>query len=262
MVLGGLRVGLTPLELAHSYVTLAHGGKRVSGSLAAYEEGPVAYTSVEGAGIEDSNDPEAKRVVREDVAQQATQILQTVVSSGTGKSAQIGEFAAGKTGTTEHYQDALFVGFTNTLTVAVWVGYPTGGKAMEFEYHGEPVAGGTFPAEIWRDFMLRAKKIREARTPESKEGDEGTTAPAGVVPAGPTGDGEAAPKDEPKRERKKATPQREPAPALPDGGGGSPAPTPEPSEPTPGAPPPPPPAGGGGGSGGGQSGAGGTGASP
>ena len=85
MVLGGLRVGLTPLELGHSYVTLAHGGKRVSGSLAAYDNGPVAYTSVEGSGIDDHNDTETKRVVSEGVAQQATQILQTVVSSGTGK---------------------------------------------------------------------------------------------------------------------------------------------------------------------------------
>ena len=77
-----------------------------------------------------------------------------MVSSGTGKAAQIGEFAAGKTGTTENYGDAWFVGFNEELTVAVWVGYRTGSQPMETEYHGEPVAGGTFPAEIWHDFML------------------------------------------------------------------------------------------------------------
>jgi penicillin-binding protein 1A len=248
MVLGGLRVGLTPLELGHSYETLAEGGKRISGSLAAYDDGPVAYTSVDGGGIDDKNKTESKRVVDEDVASQATQILQTVVSSGTGKNAQIGEFAAGKTGTTEHYQDALFVGFTNTLTVAVWIGYPTGGKAMEFEYHGEPVAGGTYPAEIWRDFMLRAKKIQEARAPDTKD-NEGTTAPAIIVPAGPTGD--SAPEPETKSKRKpRSAPQQEPEPAPQDGGGGGVAPTPEPEppvEPVPGTPAPNPPQGGGGG---------------
>jgi penicillin-binding protein 1A len=256
MVLGGLRVGLTPLELGHSYETLAEGGKRISGSLAAYDDGPVAYTNVDGGGIDDKNKTEAKRVVDEDVAGQATRILQTVVSSGTGKNAQIGEFAAGKTGTTEHYQDALFVGFTNTLTVAVWIGYPTGGKAMEFEYHGEPVAGGTYPAEIWRDFMLRAKKIQEARAPDTKD-NEGTTAPAIIVPAGPTGD--AAPEPEPKSKRKpRSAPQQEPERAPQDGGGGGVAPAPEPeppAEPVPGTPAPTPPQGGSGGGGGAGAGA-------
>ena len=57
-------------------------------------------------------------------AQIAQQLLGGVVSSGTGKAAQIGEFAAGKTGTTENYGDAWFVGFNKELTVAVWVGYP------------------------------------------------------------------------------------------------------------------------------------------
>jgi penicillin-binding protein 1A len=252
MVLGGLRVGLTPLELGHAYETLADGGKRVSGSLAAYDDGPVAYTSVKGSGIDDSNHTEAKRVVPEGVARQATQILQTVISGGTGKAAQIGEFAAGKTGTTEHYQDALFVGFTNTLTVAVWVGYPTGGKAMEFEYHGKPVAGGTYPAEIWRDFMLRAGKIREARSNEKNTPEEGTTPPAGIVPVGPTGDGGTDTKRPSKRERSKgAAPEEEPKSTPQEGGGAAPVPEPEPVPPTPVTPPPDTPQGGGG-----QSGAG------
>lgn len=258
MVLGGLRVGLTPLELAHAYNTLADDGKRVSGSLAAYDHGPIAITSVKGSGIHDSNDTKTKRVMSDSVAQQATQILQTVISGGTGKAAQIGEFAAGKTGTTEHYQDALFVGYTHTLTVAVWMGYPTGGKAMEFEYRGKPVAGGTYPAEIWRDFMLRAKKIQEARATEKNPDEAGTTAPAVVVPTGTTGTETAAP--EKKRDRKeKATPQPETNRSPQDGGGGAPTPTPEPAptEPVPGTPSPQPPSGGGGGgSGGGQPNAG------
>ena len=57
-----------------------------------------------------------------------------MIQSGTGKAAQIGEFAAGKTGTTENYGDAWFVGFNKELTVAVWVGYPDRLKPMETEY--------------------------------------------------------------------------------------------------------------------------------
>ena len=52
---------------------------------------------------------------------------------------------AGKTGTTENYGDAWFVGYTPQLAVAVWVGYPTTLKPMLTEFHGEPVAGGTLP---------------------------------------------------------------------------------------------------------------------
>ena len=91
MVLGGLKVGVTPLEMADSYLTLAHGGSRVSGTLSAYDGGPVAYTKVKGSGIGDENDTRSEREVPEGVASQATQILQTVVSSGTGKNAATGE---------------------------------------------------------------------------------------------------------------------------------------------------------------------------
>src|SRR5205814_3742318 len=90
-------------------------------------------------------------------------ILAQVITSGTGKAAQIGEFAAGKTGTTENYGDAWFVGFNKDLTVAVWVGYPDRLKPMLTEYRGQPVAGGTYPAEIWHDFMMSWIHIRDAR---------------------------------------------------------------------------------------------------
>ncbi len=63
---------------------------------------------------------------------------------------------AGKTGTTENYGDAWFVGYTPQLAVAVWVGYPDRLEPMETEFEGDPVAGGTFPALIWRTFAERA----------------------------------------------------------------------------------------------------------
>jgi penicillin-binding protein 1A len=252
MILGGLRVGVTPLELTDAYLTLAHGGSRVSGSLAAYEGGPVAFTKVEGAGIDDKNETKTKRVIPEGVARQATQILQTVVSGGTGRSAAIGGFAAGKTGTTENYQDAWFVGFNETMTVAVWVGYPKGGRAMETEFHGEPVAGGTYPAELWREFMLSVKTIREGRAKKRlPEGGTGPTAPAPVAPA-PSVDGGTEQREQPKPRRK-----RQDTKASPKAPAATPAPEPaqppeENPEPAPGEPPPTsptPPSGGAGGGG-------------
>jgi hypothetical protein len=73
---------------------------------------------------------------------------------------------AGKTGTTENYGDAWFVGYTPQLAVAVWVGYPDRLEPMETEFNGDPVAGGTFPALIWRSFAKRAL-ARMEEPPES-----------------------------------------------------------------------------------------------
>jgi penicillin-binding protein 1A len=214
----------------------------------------VTFTRVEGGNIDDKNKVERERAVPENVAQQATQILSSVVTSGTGRAAQIGEFAAGKTGTTENYQDAWFVGFDDDLTVAVWVGYPEGAKPMETEYRGEPVAGGTFPAEIWHDFMVNANKIRASRSTKDKKGTTGPTGPVGVPAPVQTAPSEQSAPQKTKR-KKRETP-------TPDKGGETPA-APAPTEPTPDpqptpapgpAPAPTPPSGGSGGSGGASSG--------
>jgi membrane peptidoglycan carboxypeptidase len=88
-----------------------------------------------------------------------------VISSGTGKRAALADrTAAGKTGTTENYGDAWFVGYTPQLATAVWVGYPNRLKPMLTEFNGQAVAGGTFPAEIWRAFTQSALA---GATPES-----------------------------------------------------------------------------------------------
>ena len=172
---------------------------------------------MKGTGIDDENKTRRKRVISEGIAEQATQILSTVVTGGTGRAASIGEFAAGKTGTTENYQDAWFVGFNDDMTVAVWVGYPEGAKPMETEYRGEPVAGGTFPAEIWHDFMLSVKKIREVRSPDKdKDKDETPVPTVPTAPAPVEGDGDGDTK--PKRERTgkpKRAPERGPGRACP-----------------------------------------------
>src|SRR5438552_8531720 len=86
-----------------------------------------------------------------------TQLLEGVVTGGTGQAAALpGRAVAGKTGTTENYGDAWFVGYTPQLVTAVWVGYPRGLVPMQSEFHGKPVAGGTFPALIWKSFMEKA----------------------------------------------------------------------------------------------------------
>jgi len=168
MILGGLETGVTPLEMAYAYSTIANGGKRVRGSLST-TSGPVAVEKVERGGeVLDENERRSERVYPEVIGESAKNILSGVITAGTGQAADIGEFAAGKTGTTENYGDAWFVGFNREYTVAVWVGYPDRLKYMETEYAGGPVAGGTYPALIWRDFLTGAIRIRDQRDPDKQ----------------------------------------------------------------------------------------------
>jgi penicillin-binding protein 1A len=147
--LGGLRLGVTPLEMANAYATLASGGMRNK---------PKAIKRVVFADgkSEDLGKPERKRVLTDGQAYEVTQILEQNVLGGTGTAAQIGCPAAGKTGTTDEFNDAWFVGYTPNLSTAVWVGYPDEQISMESTRIGS-VAGGTWPAMIWHDFMSTAK---------------------------------------------------------------------------------------------------------
>jgi penicillin-binding protein 1A len=185
MTLGGLREGVTPLEMAYAYSTLANNGERVWGTMGPSARSPVAIEKVmqPDGKVRDQNHVRHTRVIPYNIAQTAKGILARVISGGTGTAAQIGEFAAGKTGTTENYGDAWFVGFNKDLTVAVWVGYPDRLKPMLTEYRGQPVAGGTFPAEIWHDFMTSWIKLRDARqaTRDAKRGVE-TPTPTNTTP--------------------------------------------------------------------------------
>jgi penicillin-binding protein 1A len=242
MTLGGLSQGLTPLELAYAYSTIANKGVRVSGSLGS-EAGPVGVERVDGSGIDARNNVRRERVFPEQIGETAQQLLAGVVQGGTGKSAQIGEFAAGKTGTTENYGDAWFVGFNKELTVAVWVGYPDRLHQMKTEYHGSPVAGGTFPTEIWHDFMASWINIREQRDLADGKDDTDTVPQLPTGPAAPGGTTpetfttpEQAPDEEGQRENR-----GDPAPREPQ----QPPETPD----TPATPPPAPPGTGGGGGG-------------
>jgi membrane peptidoglycan carboxypeptidase len=164
----------TPLEMARAYSALADGGDRLDSSI--FGNQPIVVKSVRfasgktepnlvqtvpvpglsngGAGIED-------------------ELLQGVVQYGTGVAARLpGWQVAGKTGTTENYGDAWFVGFTPPpvqgpdLVTAVWVGYPNNLVPMTSQFHGQPVEGGTFPALIWKAYMEKALPyLHETPTP-------------------------------------------------------------------------------------------------
>jgi penicillin-binding protein 1A len=145
---------VSPLEMARAFASFANGGRRVDGSL--FKNRPRVVLSVKGCG--GKNAPKPHQAISETNAEIVNSILQQVVQSGTGKRAQLrdGRPVAGKTGTTENYGDAWFVGYTPQLAVAVWVGYPNTLRPMLTEYHGRAVAGGTFPALIWKSFMETA----------------------------------------------------------------------------------------------------------
>ncbi|MGI8556820.1 MAG: transglycosylase domain-containing protein [Solirubrobacteraceae bacterium] len=169
ITLGGLRQGVTPLDMAHAYETFAHGGERVTGTLASPNAGPVGIHSVQlpGRSEPDRNKLILQRILPADLVSTETDMLHSVVISGTAKAADFGQYAAGKTGTTENYSDAWFIGYTKQMTVAVWVGYPTRLRSMKTDFNGGPVEGGTFPALIWHDFMLDATGILQSRAAQS-----------------------------------------------------------------------------------------------
>ena len=138
--LGGLRLGVTPLEMAGAYATLSAGGIR---------HRPTAIRKVvfpDGKSEELSTE-KGKRVLTDGEAYEVTRILEANVQSGTGRTASgLGCPAAGKTGTTDNNNDAWFVGYTPHLSSAVWLGYPDALIST-----GEQ--GGGRPASIWTAFM-------------------------------------------------------------------------------------------------------------
>ncbi|HSK47357.1 MAG TPA: PBP1A family penicillin-binding protein [Coriobacteriia bacterium] len=148
IALGGLEDGVSPLEMARAYATLASGGRRP----ATY--GIARVADLDGKVLQKTK-PKSVRALDPAVAYLTTDILTGVIERGTGTAAQIGRPAAGKTGTTQQYRDAWFVGYTPDLVTAVWVGYPDSQKEMD-SVHGISVTGGTLPAQIWSRFMKSA----------------------------------------------------------------------------------------------------------
>jgi penicillin-binding protein 1A len=270
MTIGGLTVGVTPLDMAHSYETIAHGGRRVTGTLAE-DDAPVGIQEVEAPGRplpdgarHDKNRVLTKQVLPPEVAQTETSMLETVIQYGTGRAASIGQFAAGKTGTTSNYGDAWFVGWDSKYTVAVWVGFPNKLIPMTNDFDDGPVLGGTFPALIWHDFMTSALQIDKNRAEQAAAGaaHKGGTGETGVntsttsapvesgspssngatgagTPSSGTGKANGKPTTPAPTGGEKgagapsATPEHAAAPATP-----TPSPTPAPGNESPSTPPP------------------------
>ncbi len=139
--IGGLRLGVTPLEQADAYATLAGGGVHHSATAISKVVFPNGDTDV-------PDEDASSRAFSDGIAYEVTDILKGVITSGTGTSANIGCPAAGKTGTTDDYTDAWFVGYTPRLSTAVWVGYPNARTSM-----GSGAFGGTYAAPVWHDYM-------------------------------------------------------------------------------------------------------------
>jgi penicillin-binding protein 1A len=145
-------IGVTPLDMASAYATLAAGG--------IYSK-PMAITKVvlPNGSIDTEagwGKPKRQRVIPDWVASTVTSVLEENMLSGTGRGAHLADRTdAGKTGTTDNYADAWFCGYMPFLEATVWIGYPKGEIPM-LSVHGIAVSGPTFPATIWHLFMESA----------------------------------------------------------------------------------------------------------
>jgi penicillin-binding protein 1A len=142
--IGGLSTGVSPLEMANAYATLANGG---------VHHDPTAISKVEfpNGKVDDIGEDEGNRVLTPGEAWEVTRILEGVITQGTGAGyTSIGcTSEAGKTGTSEEESDAWFVGYTPLYSTAVWVGHPASRESTGF---GGPTAG-----PIWQNFMSAAQ---------------------------------------------------------------------------------------------------------
>lgn len=152
IALGGLTRGVSPLEMASSYGTIAN-------------EGVAVVPSGVDRVVDDRDrlvykpDRSGTRAISAKTAKRLAGVLHEVYSRGTGTGANTGRWGAVKTGTAQSWQDAWTVGYSGPLSTAVWVGYPNAQVPMT-NVHGKKVTGGSFPAEIWKRYMAEATAQR------------------------------------------------------------------------------------------------------
>jgi penicillin-binding protein 1A len=185
--IGGLRLGVSPLELTDAYATLASGG---------IHHNPVAVERVvfPNGHVDRPEPADPQRVLPEAVAYEVTRLLHDNITEGTGTAAYTGcAGQAGKTGTTDEYTDAWFSGYQPNLATAVWVGYPESNEISMTSVHGITVFGGTFPAEIWHSLYSNAgvpcEEFSEPRKPISWAPFYGQFTQAGPSKEGAKGGG-------------------------------------------------------------------------
>ena len=144
--LGGLKLGVTPLEMANVYATLADGGWRNS---------PIAITKVvfpDGRVDTNWGKPHRVKVLSTGVTGEETRILHENVLGGTAARSIINCPTAAKTGTTSEFIDAWLDGYNSEYSTVVWMGYPNKRVSMT-DVHGELQQGGALPSVIWHDYM-------------------------------------------------------------------------------------------------------------
>ncbi len=142
--------GVSPLEMAIAYSTFASGGVRHS---------PYWIRRVEDVNgrVLEEHIITGERMLNETITYQLVDMMEDVIEHGTGKMVRKKGFtlpAAGKTGTTNGYNDAWFSGFTPTLSTSVWVGFDRG-QGM-YDQNGSGITGGRGAAPIWANFMKHA----------------------------------------------------------------------------------------------------------
>ena len=146
-------VDVSPLDMASAYGVFANHGQRA-------EPTPVLeIVDAQGKVVLNNINPlpSTTAALPANVADNVTNVLQGVITGGTGTAAQLGRPAAGKTGTTSNYTNAWFAGYTPTLSAAVWMGNADSQvKPMGVVKGVYPVYGGTWPAITWRNFMTAA----------------------------------------------------------------------------------------------------------
>ncbi|MDQ3862762.1 MAG: transglycosylase domain-containing protein, partial [Actinomycetota bacterium] len=167
--IGGLRVGVTPLEMASAYSTFANSGTHMEPYL-------VRKVTKDDKGKDtllEEHRPISEQVLSKDEAAVVTEALRAVIERGTASyyhdlDAEIGRPAAGKTGTSNEFIDAWFIGFIPQLCTSVWVGYPDERRSM-VNINGLPVVNGeNYPLDIWSLYMQSAVQkypIQEFDTP-------------------------------------------------------------------------------------------------
>ncbi len=239
--IGGLRVGVSPLEMADAYATLAAGG---------IHHAPIAIRRVAfpGGRVERPDRKPPKRVISEAVAYEVTRLLHDNITEGTGTAAYTGcPGQAGKTGTTDRETDAWFAGYQPNLTSVVWVGYPQSNAIEMTSVHGITVFGGTFPAEIWHSLYSGAEvpceEFSKPKTPISWAPYFGHFTAAAPLKHGGASSGTSAKAERARELGEEATGGYNPDAYAPGAG----------QKPTP-LPPPPPSAGVGGGATAGEAG--------
>ncbi|MBV8561011.1 MAG: penicillin-binding protein [Acidimicrobiia bacterium] len=140
---------VAPLDMAAAFsVFAARGLQNVATPIVKIEDST-------GTVLEDNTKRDPKRVMAEVIADNVTDVLRGVITGGTGTAANINRPAAGKTGTSENFGNAWFVGYTPTLSTAVWMGNSDGEASDPLPYG---TYGGTTPARTWASFMSAALK--------------------------------------------------------------------------------------------------------